>query len=170
MNDMDLTKNKAELVISTTTREPITTKHKKDDALNDVYKRTEETKDEIKNIDEVHIESPHVTLRNMIKGRTKIDAKKRIRSIDNKDDNKNKNNQMFKSRDPVDEKSSTTTTKNDTIRNETVKVTKAGHKIKLIHDEEIQDNPLDTENTLKPMPKYVMTRRIGAATYPTGNA
>ena len=172
MNDVDLRKNQAELMVSTITKEPTIMKptNKEKDALNDVDKRTQETKDEIKIIDEVHIEPSHVNLRDMIKDRTKIDVKKRIRSMDSSNDNKNKNNQRLQSKDPEDEKPSTTGTKNDTIRNETVKVTKAGHKIKLIHEEEIQDNPLNTENTLKPMPQYVMTRRIGAATYPTGNA
>ena len=173
-NDQDSLKNKPELVISTTTttKEPILTKHNyENNALDDVDKRTEETEDEIKIIEEVNIESSHVNLRDMIKDRSKIeiDVKKRIRSMNDNGNNKIKN-QRVEDKDPMIEETSTTTSKNDSIKNETVKITKAGHKIKLIREDEIQDNQFEMENTLKPMPKYVMTRRVGGATYPTGNA
>ena len=168
-NHVEFSNNKPELVTSTTTKEPTITKlnNKEEvDALDDLEKRNEETEDEIKIIEEVNIESSDVTLRDMIKDRTKIDAKKQIRSMNNDD---NKSNQKVSNKDPVLDRPFSTTPMDGTIKNETVKVTKAGHKIKLVHENEIQDNPLDLENILNPMPKYFMTRRIGGATYPTGN-
>ena len=170
-NHVELSKNKPELVISTTTKEPTITKlsnKEEEDALDDMEKRNEETEDENKIIEEVNIEVSQVNLRDMIKDMTKIDAKKQIRSM--KKNNNNKSNQKVSNKDPVLDSPFSTTPEDGTIKNETVKVTKAGHKIKLVHEHEIQDNPLEMVNTLKPMPKYVMTRRIGGATYPTGNA
>ena len=168
-NDVVLAKKKPQLVISTTTKEPDITElsnKEEEDALDDMEKRNEETEDEIKIIEEVNIESSDVTLRDMIRDRTKIDVKKQIRSINN---NNNKSNQKANNKDPVLNRPFSTTPKNGTMKNETVKITKAGHKIKLVHENEIQDNPLDVEDRLKPMPNYLMTRRIGVATYPTGN-
>ena len=168
---MELEKNKPQIVVSTTTEEPTITKlnNKEEvDALDDLEKRNEETENDNKIIEEVNIEVSQVNLRDMIKDRTKIDVKKQIRSMNN--NNNNKSNQKVSNKDPVLDRPFSTTLKDGTIKNETVKITKAGHNIKLVHEHEIQDNPLEMENTLKPMPKYVMTRRIGGATYPSGNA
>ena len=169
-NNVELLKNIPELVISTTTKEPTITKlnNKEEvDALDDLENRNEETENKNKIIEEVNILSSDVNLRDMIKDRTNIDAKKQIRSM--KKNNNNKSNQKVSNKDPVLDSPFSATPMDGTIKNETVKVIKAGHKIKLVHENEIQDNPLELENTLKPMPKYVMTRRIGGATYPTGN-
>ena len=169
-NHIEISKNEPELVTSITTKEPTITKlsnKEEEDALDDVEKRNEVTEDENKIIEEVNFEVSQVNLRDMIKDRTKIDANKQIRSMNN--NNNNKNDHKANNGDSLLDRPFSTTPKNGTVKNETVKVTKAGHKIKLVHEHKIQDNPLDVEDALKPMPKYVMTRRIGGATYPTGN-